>query len=78
MEQFHEVGCVYNDLKLDNICIGGSDLNDPMCHLKLIDFGLATSYTTVKSKFKKPTEPNHHIKAAYKNFQGNLAFCSPH
>jgi len=24
MEEFHSIGCVYNDLKLDNICVGSS------------------------------------------------------
>ena len=68
VEQFHEVGCVHNDLKLDNICVGGSDLNDPKCQLKLIDFGLATSYATKHNQFKKPTNPNHHVQEAHRNF----------
>lgn len=46
MEGVHSIGCVHNDLKLDNICVGYPQPADEseMHELKLIDFGLATSY----------------------------------
>ena len=43
MEQVHSVGFVYNDLKPENICVGNFEENKPT-KLKLIDFGLATSF----------------------------------
>ena len=77
IEQFHEIGHVYNDLKLDNICVGTFGLNDKKCQLKLIDFGIATSYVTTEGKFKKPSDPSHHIKLERRLFNGNMGFCSP-
>ena len=53
MEQFHSIGCIYNDLKLDNICVGDFS-DDKKCDLKLIDFGLTTSYATAKSVYQEP------------------------
>jgi len=41
LEQFHRSGYAYNDLKLDNICVGNYDGTDPQ-ELKLIDFGMCT------------------------------------
>ena len=77
LEQFHSIGCVYNDLKLDNICVGGSGRNDPKCNLKLIDFGLVTSYVKLESIYKEPAILDHHIDQTLQDFQGNFAFCSP-
>ena len=68
LEKVHEIGMVYNDLKLDNIMVG--DLNsspESLCQIKLIDFGLATAYIDVKNK---------HIKQEVADYVGNLAFCS--
>ena len=62
MEQVHSIGVVYNDLKLDNICVGLPTLLDEKFELKLIDFGLSSSYVTINSIFKEPTDPKHHIK----------------
>ena len=77
MEQFHSIGCVYNDLKLDNICVGTSNLMDPKTELKLIDFGLTTSYVKLQSIYKEPVHSDHHIDKSLQDFQGNFAFCSP-
>jgi serine/threonine protein kinase len=50
---------------------------DPKCQLKLIDFGLATSYVTSQSLYKEPKDLSHHIEQTREDFQGNFAFCSP-
>ena len=42
-EKLHSIGYCYNDLKLDNICIGEINEHDPK-YLKLIDFGLSTKF----------------------------------
>ena len=52
---------MYNDLKSDNICIGNSDEFDPLCDLKLIDFGLTTSYVKIESLYREPKDEKHHI-----------------
>lgn len=54
IEEFHSIGCVHNDLKLDNICVGMPGLSDNLTSLKLIDFGIATSYSKRTSLFKVP------------------------
>ena len=42
-ECIHDLGLVYNDLKLDNILVG--DKNQENLHqIKMIDFGLTTPY----------------------------------
>jgi serine/threonine protein kinase len=57
----HSIGCIYNDLKLDNICVGYPDESE-LDVLKLIDFGLATSYVLKENLFKEPLEDKYHIK----------------
>ena len=43
LERLHNIGYIYNDLKLDNVMVGTGSLET--AHLiKLIDFGLATRY----------------------------------
>ena len=45
--------------------------------MKLIDFGLVSSYVKVESIYKEPVNLNYHIEKTMQEFQGNLAFCSP-
>ena len=61
LEQIHSIGYVYNDLKPDNICIGNYEDENTLHQLKLIDFGLATSYLV-------PNSQNEHIKQNFKPF----------
>ena len=44
LEQIHNVGYVYNDLKPDNICVGNFNDKENLHKIKMIDFGLATKY----------------------------------
>jgi serine/threonine protein kinase len=64
VEGVHSIGCVHNDLKLDNICVGYPQPSDEseMHELKLIDFGLATSYVEKQSLFHEPKTAEDHIK----------------
>ena len=67
IEKFHETGYIFNDIKPDNICI---DLENKH-QLRLIDFGLVTSYTMDVANLV-------HIKfSKRKETKGNLAFMSP-
>ena len=77
-ECLHEIGYIYNDLKLENILIGAStdskdtlDTNDSSKHqIKLIDFGLATRYLD---------SSGHHVKDEMRDhFIGNMALGSAH
>lgn len=45
LQKVHQIGLVYNDLKLDNIMVGDSD-NSPesLADIRLIDFGLSSKY----------------------------------
>ena len=60
----HEVGCIHNDLKLDNFLVG---LNDAST-IYLIDFGLSSTYIT--------PEGTHMEKKQNKFFSGNFMFSS--
>ena len=77
LKDFHSCGYIYNDLKPENICVGDHvrnyrDFHDLNLHeLKLIDFGLSSSYLEKNAKGEKI-----HIKKGYKQFQGNIAFSS--
>lgn len=65
-ECIHDLGLVYNDLKLDNILVG--DKNDENLHqIRMIDFGLTTPYLDANGD---------HIKEEQGDFIGNLAFSS--
>ena len=67
IEKFHETGYIYNDIKPDNICIDLQNQNQ----LRLIDFGLVTSYITDDAN-------QAHIKLSKrKEIKGNRAFMSP-
>ena len=68
MEDFHSIGCVYNDLKLDNICVGTSDQFDKLQDLKLIDFGLASAYVNASCVSSEPKKPEDHIEKTRANF----------
>lgn len=61
IEQFHSIGCVHNDLKLDNICVGLPNIEDNLTQLKIIDFGIATTYAKRSSLFKIPANDSEHI-----------------
>ena len=52
---------MHNDLKLDNICVGLPNASDNLVQLKLIDFGIATTYAKRISLFKIPENDNEHI-----------------
>ena len=40
-ERIHDLGLVYNDLKLDNIVVGDKN-NENLHKIRLIDYGLTT------------------------------------
>ena len=68
LKQIHDLGYVYNDLKLDNILIGDKVSSLESLHeIRLIDFGLATKYLD---------NNNDHVGLERQAFNGNLAFCS--
>jgi casein kinase I homolog HRR25 len=77
VEELHSIGCVHNDLKLDNICVGYPNAGDELDQLKLIDFGIASSYANIKSLFREPKKDDEHIEMESQRFKGNYAFCSP-
>ena len=61
LEDLHSIGVIHNDLKLNNLCVGGPKSDDELDELKLIDFGIASSYVTKENLFREPTSPEHHI-----------------
>ena len=69
LEKVHQIGLVFNDLKLDNIMVGDSN-NSPqsLADIRLIDFGLSTEYLDPEGK---------HIKLELtKEFKGTMAMSS--
>ena len=69
LEKVHQIGLVFNDLKLDNIMVGDSD-NSPqsLADIRLIDFGLSTEYLDPQGK---------HIQFELtKEFKGSMAMSS--
>ena len=45
LERLHDIGMLYNDLKLDNILIGDHQNSEhSLSRIALIDFGLCTSF----------------------------------
>ena len=45
LQKVHEIGLVYNDLKLDNILVGDSQSStSSLSDIRLIDFGLSSDY----------------------------------
>ena len=77
LEELHSIGYVHNDLKLDNICVGGTKKGDEQDQLKLIDFGIASQFVKNEGSLKEPTNDDEHANVQTKRFQGNYAFCSP-
>lgn len=65
LEKVHRAGVIFNDLKMDNIMI--ADQRNPLDHIVLIDFGLA-------SMFKR--RGKHLKKSLQKQFRGNMIFSS--
>jgi serine/threonine protein kinase len=66
LQELHNIGLLHNDLKLENILVGdqhGSNLSS----IKLIDFGLCSTFIDEKGR---------HIKPHKSSFRGNVAFCS--
>ena len=69
LQQVHEIGLVYNDLKLDNILVGDSDSStESLADIRLIDFGLCTDFLD--------TEGNHIEFRQAQEFMGNMALSS--
>ena len=68
-EHLHNIGKIYNDLKLDNILVGDKDSSpESLSKITLIDFGLCSSYVG---------EGGQHIKRSQqKYFMGNMAMAS--
>ena len=66
LEQFHQIGYVYNDLKPDNICVGTYNNSNELHTLKLIDFGLSSPYLQIDARTGMPG--TLHIKKEYKCF----------
>ena len=50
--------------------------SDDLTKLKLIDFGIASTYSKNKL-LKAPQRDEDHVDQRLKPFQGNFAFCSP-
>ena len=74
LEQLHAIGIIHNDLKLQNIVVGSGRENNI---IKLIDFGLATSYVKDPLTWSEPKIQDSHIKTGNSMFEGNIAFASP-
>ena len=77
LESLHEIGYIYNDLKLDNILVGNGQIDqtnhtkiDCLNQVKLIDFGLVTKYLDKNGQHVKAEERDHFI--------GNMALASAH
>lgn len=69
LQQLHLIGKVYNDLKLDNILVSKESTDDQIL-IKLIDFGLATSFIDAQGMHIKREQTS--------DFKGNLAMSSIH
>ena len=79
LQQIHESGYTYNDLKLDNLLIGNDDelpgeYTDGNCFdglsINIVDFGFATRF---RSEDNKTNLPVQNVKV----FRGNIMFASP-
>ena len=73
LEQLHSLGITHNDLKLQNIVVGtGPEENN----IKLIDFGISSSYIKSPIKWCDPQTDMEHISNGSSQFEGNIAFAS--
>lgn len=53
-EHFHNIGYIYNDLKLDNILVGDKDSSlQSLSKITLIDFGLCSTYLDIDGEHIK-------------------------
>ena len=71
IEKLHSIGFIHNDIRPKNIYV---DHNNK---LKLINFSKATPYIKDLKTFREPNGSNDHIEVGYKNFKGDIRFCSP-
>ena len=58
LQTVHEAGYVYNDLKTQNLMMGMADTNS-CSNLKLIDFGLSSSYLDSNGKHISQKKESH-------------------
>lgn len=69
LEDLHEAGYIYNDLKLDNILVGDSLFSQSsQTEIRLIDFGFSQEYLRSDGRHKQQTEVTF--------FRGNIIFAS--
>jgi len=73
LESLHSLEYIHGDLKPDNILVGDFCETGDLNHLKLIDFGMATSFT---QKLEKRNTWQHKEFGHEEGF-GNLAFACP-
>jgi serine/threonine protein kinase len=70
IEQIHDSGYTYNDLKLDNILVGDQHATVGSLHqIRLVDFGFA-------ERFRSP-DGGHFDQQELQVFRGNMIFASP-
>ena len=69
LEQIHNIGMTYNDLKLENVLVGDADGSpNSLSNVRLVDFGLCSKYVD---------ENGYHIAFGKTDeFVGNVAMCS--
>lgn len=66
LRDLHSIGVIHNDIKLDNLLVGGNQDNRGVLHL--IDFGLSQCYLN---------QDGSHIERKFTNsFSGNFIFAS--
>lgn len=91
LEQIHDAGYIYNDLKLDNLLVDykqhlpskSAAKKDCFANasINLVDFGFATKYVEKKRSSRKDTSaedsaPVHMSKTEVDVFRGNMIFSS--
>lgn len=68
-EELHNIGKIYNDLKLDNILVGDKESSpQSLSDIRLIDFGLCTDYLDSSGRHIEMTNQS--------TFHGNMAMGS--
>ena len=76
LEKLHQLGYIHNDIKPSNICFESFEEEKD---LVLIDFGLATKFTTLNTEEildDSALESDHIKPGPIELFRGNLAFAS--